>query len=572
MLRHLHISNLALIEELSLDFEPGPTVMTGETGAGKSILLDALALLAGVRATPTMVRAGAERACVEALLEAVPGGPAAKYLASEGLEGEEAEEVLLRREISVNGKGRAWINGRMVPVSTLAAFAERWIVFHAQGDQAGLLESSAQRDLLDDFAGLSEARGAVGAAYARALEARRALEGLEAGERDRQQRLDFVVFQLEELRGAAPRPGEREELEAEKQRLSHVEELSQRGAMVMGGLIDAAGDAPTAADLLGRTLAELERMAACDPGLGPLAEVAQDVCARVEDLGREVRRYVEGLEGDPQRLEEIEERLALLRRVLRKHGPTEADALARLEALEAERQTLESWESRQEGARGDLERATKSLAAAAAELTRKRQQATKRFVRSFGALLKDFALPNAQVEAQWSPVNRGLALGEGVYCGAEGAEELELMFSANPGEPMQALRKVASGGELSRIMLAMRSLAARRDHVPLLVLDEVDAGISGEAARRVAEQLAALGGRHQILYVTHQAAMAAVARRHLVVEKRTDRSRTRTLVSWVDGDRRREELARLLDGGQRSSQGLALAEEMLALQPVESVA
>lgn len=565
MLRHLHIRNLALIDETTLEFGPGLTTLTGETGAGKSILLDALALLMGPRATPSVVRSGEDRATVEAMFECPEHRRVGEWLTEQGLEPDEPGEVILRREVMASGRSRAWINGRLVPISQLAELSAFLLVLHGQHEQQTLLEAGVQRDLYDDFCGLGEPRQAVGEAYRRLADAQANLDALRGETRDRDQRIDFLRFQVEELESLGLKPGEMEELEAEERCLGHVEELTEKGHGARELLCEGSPEQSSAADLLGTAFSMVSAMADHDSRLAPLVETLGEAVARIDDAGRELSSYVESLEGDPARLGEIQERLDGIRRALRKHGPAEADALARLRDLKAELDTLVNLEASCGEAERRVAAARGELTRVAAELSAARDRARKGFLRPFCALLKDFGMKDVRVEIQFRPLNRGLDLdgGDGLLCGPEGREEVEILFSANKGEAIQPLRKVASGGELSRIMLALRSLSARRGDVPLLVFDEVDAGISGTAVRRVAERLSALGGRHQVLYVTHQPALASVADVHWVVNKEVKGNRTRTRVSRVEGVERQEEIARMLGDGSQSRTTLALAAEML---------
>ncbi len=566
MLKHLHIQNLALIEDLTLEFQPGLTVFTGETGAGKTLILEALSLLFGARANPALIRSGESRMSVEGILE-LDGGQAdgiEAWLEENGLESEEKGEILIRREIQANGRSRAWINARLTPLAQLEALGARLAETHAQHDQLRLMEPAAQRELFDDFAGLGAAVEKVREAYEAALAAQRRLEAIEAEGQDAARRREFLAFQIEELRALELRPGEMEALEGELRRMRHVEELRRAGsiageALSAGGAFEQRG----AIDLLGEALNGLETMARLDPAMKDLLDPLREALIQTEEAARALRRYVDALEADPARLDAVEERLEQIRRALRKHGGSEEQALRRLQELEAEFLMVESLEETREAAAAALREARERLSRAAGDLRARRKRAAKAFLRPLTALLKEFALPQAQLEIEFRPVTRGLEIDNGLLCGPNGADELEILFSANPGEAPQPLRKIASGGELSRLMIALRSLNASRGDAPILVLDEVDAGVSGLAVSRIAERLRALGERMQVIYVTHQAAMAAVAHRQFRVEKRAAGGRTRSLALALDTAGRQQELARLLDGGKSTGAGMALAAELL---------
>ncbi|CAN5388566.1 DNA repair protein RecN [soil metagenome] len=562
MLRHLHISNLALIDETALDFSGGMTALTGETGAGKSIILDAIALLAGTRATPSLVRSGEERATVEAAFDAPADKGFAALLHDIGVEVEDGE-VLLRREVNSGGRSRAWVNGRLVPVSQLQQVSAQLFEMNGQHDQQTLLEAGAQRTFFDDFAGLGALRGGVRKAYENLLRAQAELDGLSQEDRQREQRRDFIRFQVEELDAAALAPGELAGMETERARLDHVDAILQEGNSAAQALADGQPGESCAVELLGSALSSLARVAEHDPALKAIAATLEDAQARVSDAAYELARHLDRLEADPDRLGEINDRINVIRRALRKHGPAEADAIARLETLRAELEKLENLDGAREAAAAELGRARGVLVEAARTLTAARERARAGFVRPFTALLKEFSMPKVRMEVRLDAVSVGADLGDGKLCGADGAEEVDIYFSSNEGEGMQPLRRIASGGELSRVMLALRTLIAQKSGAPLLIFDEVDAGISGTAARRVAERLASLGERCQLLCVTHNPSIAAAAAQHFVVEKRVQKGRTISICRPVAGIKREEELARLLDGGQQSAKGIALAAQML---------
>lgn len=564
MLRHLHISNFALIEEITLDLGPGLTVLTGETGAGKSLVLDAIGLLGGGRAAPALLRAGADRAVIEALFDVPLESRAARRLAELGLETEEGEAIL-RRELLASGRHRASINGRLVPQAQLGEMAALLIDLGTQNEQQRLLQASAQRDFFDSFAGLAAQRAAVAERYRALREAAERLEALRGDDRERAQRQDFVRFQVEELDALGAQPGELEDLEAECSRLDHVEELRTQAAGALAALSEPADDATTPAlDLVGVALSAVEEMAAHDPTLARVREALVEAQDRLAEAVQDISRYADGLETDPERLNEINERISALRSALKKYGPTEQDMAERLTALRAELETLVNWDSELASAEKLVYTARQALLEAGKELARAREKAKGRFTRSLATILRDFSMPKVQLDVSFRPVSSGICIDdEGTLCGLAGLHEVEVLFSANEGEALQPLRKIASGGELSRMMLAIRTLAAAGADTPLLVFDEVDAGISGTAARCVAQRLAALGERSQILAVTHNPSVASAANCHLIVEKREDKGRTNSVVYQAEGIKRQSELARLLDGGRNSAKGMALAAELL---------
>ncbi len=566
MLRHLHVRNLALIEEASLEFEGGLTVFTGETGAGKSILLDALVLLSGERANTSVVRTGESSATVEAFFEYRPHGPVAVWLNENGLASGDSFDLIMRREVQITGRNRCWINGSLAPLSQLADLASLLYEMHGQNQHILLLEASAQRDYFDAFSGLQREREKVRKLYHDLIEAEKEHEVLRAKETERDKQLDYVRFQIEELCDLGLSPGELSNLAAEKKRLAHVEELKDKGAMVCRALVESSDDEQSAADILGFTQAALSSMAGLDPQLLQVSDSLQEAAERIRDVGNELCRYMENLEGDPQRLAWIEDREDAIRRALRKHGSTEEDALRRLQELQSEKESLENLANEQSDVKSRIIGLREELLKSAESLSGKRRTAVKQFLHPLTSILKEFAIPKVRVDIEFRPVSRGVVLdpsGNSKMCGPDGLEDVEILFSANPGEPLQPLRKVASGGELSRVMLALRSLEAAKADLFTLVFDEVDAGISGHAASRIADRLSLLGERHQVIYVTHQAALAVVAHRHYIVEKFVEKARTRTVIACADGNTRRMEISRLLDGGKRTGASLVLADEML---------
>lgn len=565
MLRHLRVRNLALLEDISLELGGGLTVVTGETGAGKSLLIDALGVLGGGRSPASLVRSSTDRATVEALFEISPESLVARRLSESGLDSEEPGELILRRELFASGRGRCSVNGRLVPMQQLAETAGLLFEINNQHEQQSLLEAGVQRDFFDEFAQLAVQRRAVAARYDALRVALAERDALAEDARGREQRRDFLRFQVEELEGLALRPGERGLLEAERHRLAHVEQLMALGAEALAALADGADGAASALDLVGVGAKNVEQMATHDAGLRGVVEAVLEAQSRLSDAAFDLGRYVSRLEADPGRLEEVADRLDAIQKALRKHGGSEEEVLSRLEEMRAELDRLENWETSREGIERRVAECRLGLREAAVELRAGRGNAQVRFLRPLVALLRDFSMPKVRVELRVSPVGSGLALDEaGTLCGPAGLDEVELLFCANEGEQLQPLRKVASGGELSRLMLALRTLQAQKGEIPLLVFDEVDAGVSGGAARRVAERLAALGESCQILCVTHNPSIAAAAAQHFVVEKKQAQGRTHSVIAPAEGLRRQAELARLLDGGKRSEKGMALAAEMLA--------
>ncbi len=560
MLSLLRVRDYALIDTLDVEFGNGLNVLTGETGSGKSVLVESLQLLLGARANPASIRRGATCALIEGAVEIEADSPVAGWLEQEGFGCEEPGEVLLRREIQAKGRSRAWINGRLATVAQLAALGAQLADWHGQQDTHSLADTARQGVLFDDACGLAEAAESVHKCWEKASDVRARLEALDTDDRTWRARLDFLEFQVAEIENLSPVEGEDTALRAERERLAHAEELEAGANEALAWISDGADQVPAAADLVGQALARLHALAPRDVALAPMGDELAEVASRLDDVARSLRGYLGRVQPDPERLAEVNERLEALKRLERKHGAGASSLLAALGRLRAEAEELRG----RDVARDELE-AENALAASAATLTRKRRAASGAFARKVRDLARGLAMPKAEFEVVFRPPVRGIVPGaEGsAGCGAHGAERVEFLFSANPGEAPAPLAEIASGGELARVLLALRATTAGADKTPILVFDEIDAGISGEAALRVGEALVSLARGHQVVCVTHQASVAARADRHLVVRKRERAGRTTTHVETLDNTARREELARLLDGNS-GSKSRELAEEMLA--------
>jgi DNA repair protein RecN (Recombination protein N) len=543
MLQELHVRDLALVDTACVRFGPGLNLLTGETGSGKSLIVDALGLSLGARASADQVRQGADRARAEALFDV--GSVPAAVQALESMGYESGENAVLAREVGRRGAAR--LNGRPATPGQLRDVGRALVGIHGQHDHRLLMDPEAQTLLLDTFAGALPARDAVASAHAAWIGAAGRLAGLERRQARGQREEEYLRWQLDELRAADLRPGEDEELAAERAVARNAARLTELvGAAVEilrgeEGLPAASGGVRTAADLDRRLLDTADRLEALD--------------AELADAGAELRRYVESLDADPARLEAIEARLAVLEQVKRKYGGSLEAAIAEREKLEGQVGQAADLGAILEAARAELDRARGGLEVAAAELTSLRADAAVRLGRAVTAELAGLHLAGAVFEARLVPRPE---------VGPDGAEEAEMRFSANPGEAPAPLARVASGGELSRVMLAIRTAGAESERLPTLVFDEVDAGIGGEAAVQVGLRLKALGARRQVLVVTHLAQIACFADRHLVVEKAPS-SGGRVVVrvrELATGEERARELARMMSG-TITEKALARARELL---------
>lgn len=522
MLKQLKVRDLALVAESTVRFGPGLNLLTGETGSGKSLIIDALTLALGGRASADQVRHGAERATVEAMFDS----------------------VALWREVGKRGGAR--VDGRSATPAQLRELGARLVAVHGQHEHHALLDADTQTQLLDAYAGALGQREAVAAAHAAwsaAVAAVRDLEQLRSrGNRER----EFMQWQLEELRRADLVAGEDEALTAERSAVRHGARLAELGRRALDALHD---DSVARAAVAMTAAAELDPRLAREAGrLDLLAEEAADVAAAV-------RTYVDAIDTDPNRLEAIESRLALLDGLKRKHGGSIATAIEERDRLERQLAATEDLDGAVAAAERKQAASRETLEGAATALGATRTSAARRLAKAVGSELQGLRLDGARFEV----AVRALA-----DIGPAGAEAAEMMFSANPGEPIAPLSRVASGGELARVMLAIKTVTADADRMPTLVFDEVDAGIGGEAAIQVGLRLKALGARHQVLVVTHLAQIASFADHHLVVEKSAGRD-TRNVVSvreLANDDEKASELARMMSGGV-TAKALARAHELL---------
>jgi DNA repair protein RecN (Recombination protein N) len=544
MLHELRVENLLLLERAELRLAPGLNVLTGETGAGKTMLAHALDLLLGGKARSGIVRPGAGEAYVEGVFERPPG------LAPELAErlSDDAEEIVLARRVWPDGRTRAYVCGRAATVGDLRELGGELVAFYGQHEHRRLMLASAQLDVLDAHCGPGHvaARGRVAAAHRRLgeLEERRAeLEAL-AGARERE--LDLLAFELEEIEAASPNEEEQATLLAERERLRHAETITAAAAAAAEALAPEAGG-PGAGFLLAHAVRMLDPVAALDPELGSSLQRLQTMLYEAEDLGAELRRRAWEIEGSPGRLEEVEDRLALLARLERKHGGSIAAVLEHAERCAARRDELAGAEVALEQVQAEIEAAQGELGELAGALTEGRRRAAPLLAEAVRTRLADLAMEGAEFEVALTPRPDG--------CGPAGAETVELVIAPNPGVPAGPLREIASGGELSRIMLALLSAAhadgaADGAATPLLVFDEVDAGIGGHTARAVGEHLRALAASRQLLCITHLPQVASLAERHFRISKTALGAAASTEVLELAGEQVVAELVRMLGAAE----------------------
>ncbi|GAP67056.1 DNA replication and repair protein RecN [Mizugakiibacter sediminis] len=551
MLAQLYVKNLAVVEEAEIAFGPGLTVVTGETGAGKSLLVDALLLLSGARADAGMVRAGCERAELAAEFDLAALPAARAWLEREELD--DGDVCRLRRVIRSEGSSRAWINGRPVSLAQLAELAELLVEIHGQHEHQALLSRAHQLELLDAFGELGAAAAEVRAQAQRWRDIDARMRRLSGGE-DRDARLALLRHELGELERWALPPAELAELEAAHKRLAHAGRLVE-GSAGVGEMIDGDGEFALRR-LLGRARGELERLAGLDARLQPLIEALDAADVQLGEAGAALTRYAQELELDPDRYAEIETHLARLHDLARRHRVAMPELHAKAAALRAELEELEGAGAALEELRAERARCEQAYAAAAAELSRGRGAAAKRLGEAVGALMGELGMAGGRFEVTLEPA-------AGDAPDPQGRERCEFLVSANPGQPPRALRKVASGGELARISLAIEVATLGLDAIATMVFDEVDAGIGGAVAEVVGQKLRALGGERQVLCVTHLPQVAAQGHAHLSVSKHSEGGATRTRIAALDAAGRRDELARMLGGVEITRETRAHARQML---------
>jgi len=549
MLRFLRIQHLAVIDSVEVEFDPGLNVLTGETGAGKSILVEAVGLLLGGRASGDLVRTGEDSAAIEALFES--GG----------------DELLIRREITAQGRSRAFINGALATAGALKDLSARLIELHGQHEHQTLLDPSTHLGVLDTFGSLDSLAGPCALAFEACRTAQEELARVRTAASDRNARLELIAFQLGELDRAAPKPGEDDELSALRHVLASAERVERLCVESYASLYERDDAILSALGNVWRRVAELADL---DPQFQPYLEAREAIKSQLEDLALFLRRYAEGIEASPARLQEVEERLALLERLKRKYGPTLADVISRHRALQRERSDLECGDERIAELERAVDAARTAYLAAAQALSNARRRVAGGFATQLETLLAELAMEETRFEVRF-----GGALPEAEWS-ARGIDAAEFFVSPNPGEDLRPLARIVSGGELSRIMLAIKTLTATSRHgfndaadrppstaAPGLVFDEVDAGIGGRVADVVGRKLRGLGSAFQVLCITHLPQIAAYADTHFQIEKRVDHGRTKTTVRRLDEARRVDELARML-GGEAISDGLRRsAREML---------
>jgi DNA repair protein RecN (Recombination protein N) len=551
MLRHLRVTNFAILSDVAIELGEGMNVLTGETGAGKSLIVEAVNLLRGGRASADIPRAGTDEAVVEAIV-AIPEDLAARVAGA--IEGAGASavdtEVVIRRVIQRGGRSRTYVNGALTTLARLAELGALLVDLSGQHQHQGLVDPGRHLEILDAFAGEPALGAAMVAAWAELRRCDDELAALGGDERQREARVDYLRFQLEELDGAGLAPGEDAAIEIERARLAAVDQLQAAARSAEDALY---GGDDSARDRVAVAAREVERAARTDPVLEPVTRQLGEIETLIDDAADQLRGYADKLEGDPERLAWLDERLALIRRLMRKHSGSLDDVIAKAAELRGELAALIGRDTRLAELAAQRASAEAEAVAAAAALTRSRGRAARRLEKEVGAALAELGMGSARLSVVVEPRTLG----------PTGADRIELMLASNKGEDLRPLVKVASGGELSRIMLALKLALRRADEVATYVFDEVDAGIGGATAQVVGSQIRAVADHRQVLCVTHLPQIAAFADHHFHVEKTEIAGRTETHVHRLTATARKDELARML-GGHATSKARAHAAELLA--------
>lgn len=556
MLMNLQVRDFAIVDRIEIEFDAGMTVLTGETGAGKSILVDALGLVLGERGSAQLVRDGAKRAEFAADFDIAELDGARAWLAEHALDRD--DECLLRRVISAEGRSRAFINGNPVPLAQLKTLGEKLLDIHGQHFHQSLGHRSIQRDLLDHFAGLQKQRRATEASYTDWHELAGDLQELREAETDRASRLDLLRFQIQELDTLGLEAGEADQLSVERQKLQHSDRLAEGVGNALLRLYD--DEAGNANGLVAEALRAIESLADFDPNLEPVLELLNSASIQVAEAADSLRRYGDTVDMDPQRRDWVEERLDAIQSAARKHRAKANDLPALLEKLRLEFDALDHAEERGRELEGQVAAAKDEFLAIARALSKSRSKAARSFAGKVTEAMKGLGMPGGIFEIKLTTLDAEAARPWGI-------DAIDFLISANPGQAPQPLAKIASGGELSRMSLAIQVIASDGSTIPTMVFDEVDSGVGGGVAEMVGRRLQELGMSRQVLCVTHLPQVASLANQHLRVSKVSDGKFTRTNVQTLSKEERVEELARMLGGVEITRKTLAHAAEMLAGAP-----
>ena len=566
MLAELHIDNFAIIEHIDLQLASGLIIFTGETGAGKSILIDAVETLLGGRAEATMIRSGAEQSTIEGVFS-IPEHVRSSLLPILQREEllDEPDQFTLVREIRTNGRNLARVNGHIVSATLLREIGEYLIDVHGQSEHLSLLHVRQHLSLLDSYANVDSLLSAYRITYTKLLEVRRELAELRHAEREAARRIDTLTYQLKEIEAAHLHPGEEQDLIEERNRLANAEGLASLSNEALLALDEGTSETPSATDLVGQIVHALNSLARLDSSQSPLKDQAESVFESLSDLSRNLRSYLESIEFNPKRLDQVEERLALIHNLKRKYGDTIQSVLTYADSAMREIETITHAAERIQELETSETDLLVELGKRGTSLSQQRRQQAEKLAEAVESELEDLQMSQTQfkVDFQERTDPHGVPVEDGkrLAFDSTGLEQVEFLIAPNPGEGLKPLAKIASGGETSRLMLALKNVLARDDQIPTLIFDEIDQGIGGRVGQVVGNKLWSLAHQHQVLCVTHLPQLAAFGSQHYHVEKYLESGRTITKVTRLTGEKRTTELAQMY--GEISQGTLQSAREIL---------
>ncbi|MCI0400794.1 MAG: DNA repair protein RecN [Gammaproteobacteria bacterium] len=553
VLRQFHIHDFAIIDQLDLELDQGMTVFTGETGAGKSILVDALGLVLGDRADSTVVRSGCERAEITAVFSIKDHATASDLLREHGLEGNDAEECIVRRIIGNDGRSRAFIDGSPVPVQLLRELGNQLVDIHGQQEHHSLTRRDVQRNLLDDFAQHHDQLERITQAFDEWKQASEALQALQGSHHDRDARIALLRYQIQELEALRLGPSELEALEEEHARLANMNRIVE-GCQ---GAVSASSEADgSAVEQLNRAVRGLQDLHAFDEALRPMTELLESAVIQVGEAAMGLRHYLDKLEANPERLNWVEDRISALQEMARKHHVPADKLLGQLSQLQREFQSLEHSEERFKELKAQQEKSYESYIRSAKALHDSRRRASGQLANAIMTNMRKLGMPGGRFTIEVRAI-------EGQDPSPHGMDQVEYLVTTNPGQALRPLSKVASGGELSRLSLAIQVIGAKGRGISTLVFDEIDAGIGGQVAEIVGQQLRTLAADRQVLCVTHLPQVASQSHHHVQVMKEARGQQTHTHIAVLNGYERVKEIARMLGGIKITEQTIKHAREML---------
>jgi len=557
MLEELHVHNYAIIDKLQVRFTGGLNILSGETGAGKSILVGALGLLLGDKTDTSIIRSGAEETTVSGIVSVPGNAEAAQWLAAHGIEAEEGA-VILRRMLKSNGRGSLFIQSTPVTRADLHEFSTLLFDLHGQHEHQSLLDLENHRKLVDRWSGTEQLAERFHALYASLASLRERLSKLVSDERERLRRIDLLTYAVTEIKSLDPKPGEEEELEKELAILVHHEKLFTLLEEVHSLTAESAGGVLAS---LRKSRHAMDEILGIDSSLSKLSHQLEDAFYEIEDFSENIRQYKSRADFSPGRLDDVQSRLSSVRALEKKYGDTIEAVIEYCRTGEQELAGMENWEQEKKNLETDIARTEKEITEVARELSEKRKAASQVLQKKIEQELRELGMPKVSFRVLIADAARPDGT---VVLTPWGRDSIEFVISPNLGEPFKRLRSIASGGELSRVMLAIKGVLAESDHVSTLIFDEVDAGIGGEVALSVGQRLSAISRHKQVLSITHLATIAVRADNHLKIEKVTQGGRTVTKVERVTGAARREEIARMLAGDRKGELSLQHAGELLS--------